>query len=162
MDRQQLAQNQVLLTTFYLGKLVEAGFVESSASALTPTGFDMAMDLVESGFKMSARDFMKTLLGMDCVHETDAESFAILLYEMQERGLKGMLALAAEDGDENTRTATAELVNFAMFGDAAVELLSSIQVQMLSTDVSSEDYNEISNRIGELKDRIINSKSYKR
>jgi len=44
--------------------------------------------------------------------------------------------------------------------DKQIEQLSKMQVELLGTEVSADDYNEISDMIGTLKEYMVNCRSY--
>ena len=44
--------------------------------------------------------------------------------------------------------------------DEQIEQLSKIQVELLGTEISADDYNEISDKIGTLKEYLVNCRSY--
>ena len=44
--------------------------------------------------------------------------------------------------------------------DKQIEQLSKMQVELLGTEISADDYNEISDKIGTLKEYLVNCRSY--
>jgi len=44
--------------------------------------------------------------------------------------------------------------------DKQIEQLSKMQVELLGTELSADDYNEISDMIGTLKEYMVNCRSY--
>jgi hypothetical protein len=83
------------------------------------------------------------------------------MFEVQEAGLNNLQKLL--DGSENVGVSGFAMTQqFAVFADFFVDFLTSAQVDMLSTDIEAEDYNAISEMIGNLKERVINSVSYKK
>jgi uncharacterized membrane protein len=44
--------------------------------------------------------------------------------------------------------------------DKHIKQLSKMQVELLKTEISAEDYNEISEQIGNIKEYMVNCRSY--
>jgi len=81
-----------MLTMFYLNKLVECGFVEGGPR-ITMTGFDMAMDLKESGYVVAEQDVRKIC---EVYKFEPVNSFTLMIMDMQRLGLPVMLKMAEE------------------------------------------------------------------
>jgi len=77
---------------FYLNKLVECGFVEGGPR-ITMTGFDMAMDLKESGYVVAEQDVRKIC---EVYKFEPVNSFTLMIMDMQRLGLPVMLKMAEE------------------------------------------------------------------
>lgn len=60
---------------------------------------------------------------------------------------------------ENTKGNNANTLLVAVV-DKQIKQLSKMQVELLKTGISAEDYNEISEQIGNLKEYMINCRSY--
>lgn len=93
-------EKKVLLTMYYMGKLVEGGFVESGGPMLSVTGFDMAMDLVESGEKLDIDDVTFALEEMDMVDKNSIAAFTILIMSAQDIGIEKMNEKLKNKNDE--------------------------------------------------------------
>ena len=89
---QEKAKNDVLMVLYYVGKLVEGGFI-AGGPKVTSTGFDMAMDLKEAGRILTeerVRDICE-------VYKFEPISgFTALIMEVQRTGLPAMLKAQAE------------------------------------------------------------------
>ena len=92
LQKQEEARNDVMLTMFYLNKLVECGFVEGGPR-ITMTGFDMAMDLKESGYVVAEQDVRKIC---EVYKFEPVNSFTLMIMDMQRLGLPVMLKMAEE------------------------------------------------------------------
>jgi len=80
------AKNDILMVLFYIGKLVEGGFV-ADGPKLTVDGFDIAMDLKESGWVLS-KETVQTICEVYKFEPLDA--FTDLIMNVQEMGLTAM------------------------------------------------------------------------
>lgn len=96
LQRQEEAKNDVMMTMFYLNKLVEGGFVEGGPR-ITMTGFDMAMDLKESGYIVAECDVRKIC---EVYKFEPVDGFTLMIMDMQRLGLPAMLKLAEELDNE--------------------------------------------------------------
>lgn len=90
-------ENKVLLVMYYIGKLVEFGFVERGGPRLTPDGFECAMCLLESGLQLDENDVSDVLRGMDVVRQEDHAAFLLLIMSAQKMGVKRMLEMTAQE-----------------------------------------------------------------
>lgn len=60
---------------------------------------------------------------------------------------------------ENTKRNNARTL-LVVVVDKQVKQLSKMQVELLKTEISAEDYNEITEQMGNLKEYMINCRSY--
>lgn len=79
----------ILLTTYYLNKLVEGGYIEMDKNQLTVKGFDASMELLERGWKLT---FDETVNSITSVLESGESDWFIckMIIDCQELGLDGM------------------------------------------------------------------------
>jgi hypothetical protein len=83
----------IMLIVYYINRLKELGFIQGG-SDITITGFDLAMDLIEAGWKLTSEEIMEYILGCDFAEtEEEAVGMAGLTYEMQEKGFAAMLKM---------------------------------------------------------------------
>lgn len=87
LRKKEKDQNDVLMVLFYIGKLVEGGFIQGGPK-VTTTGFDMAMDLKESGYLLDKETVTNVCESLDLV---PLDGFVLLIMTVQELGLPGML-----------------------------------------------------------------------
>ncbi len=64
-----------------------------------------------------------------------------------------------ENVSESTKGNNANTLLVAVV-DKQIKQLSKMQVKLLGTGISADDYNEISEQIGNLKDYMVNCRSY--
>jgi ornithine carbamoyltransferase len=83
-------EEKILLTMYYMGKLVEGGFAHPGGYRLSTTGFDMAMDLVDRGEKLVVNDVIEALHEIDIVNTDSIPQFAILIMSAQDIGIDEM------------------------------------------------------------------------
>jgi len=80
------------LIFLYIGKLIEFGIIEPDGPAqLTPKGFDLAMDVYESGVRLTDTDildFLHSTPGMS--DEVIEEGMFALIKDLQEIGFDEM------------------------------------------------------------------------
>lgn len=76
----------------YLGKLIEGGFiVMDNAPSFTGKGFDLAMDLIDAGWKLSELEAMAVCsIIFETMNEQAHIDMSILIIQMQEKGIDGM------------------------------------------------------------------------
>lgn len=87
LDNKEKAKNDVLMVLFYVGKLVEGGFL-SGGPKVTADGFDLAMDLKEAGYLLEKERVMNICE----VYEFEpVDGFTTLIMEMQRIGLPAMI-----------------------------------------------------------------------
>jgi len=90
-------QNGVLLTIFYLNKLVEFDLIEYNGPMVTASGFDYAYDLYKSGHKISEFDLMLNLSTiMEGAPEKVIIEFGALILHLQEIGIDKLKQEIAE------------------------------------------------------------------
>ena len=81
-------KEQALLFVYWCNKLREGGFLEGGP-VITEKGFDMAMDLVESGVKLKEDTAIK------CAEELNVDIRVVeLIMDMQEMGYTEFVELA--------------------------------------------------------------------
>lgn len=80
----------IILTTFYLNKLVEGGFISMDKNQLTVKGFDTSMDLIEAGWKLNVEEAYTSIESLLISGEND-RFIAEMIISCQEIGLDGML-----------------------------------------------------------------------
>ncbi len=81
-------KEQALLFVYWCNKLREGGFLEGGP-VITEKGFDMAMDLVESGVKLEEDTAIK------CAEELNVDIRVVeLIMDMQEMGYTEFVELA--------------------------------------------------------------------
>jgi|JI10StandDraft_1071094.scaffolds.fasta_scaffold00150_112 hypothetical protein len=81
-------KEQALLFVYWCNKLREGGFLEGG-TLITEKGFDMAMDLVESGVKLEEKTAIK------CAEELNVDVRVVdLIMEMQDIGYTAFVELA--------------------------------------------------------------------
>jgi hypothetical protein len=95
MDNIEEIKKKALLFVYYCGKLTEGGFIEGGYK-VTPTGFDIAMDLIEEGLKIDREFAVKC-----CVEMNMDPNIAKLVIEMQRIGLPAMIEISKSLLDEN-------------------------------------------------------------
>ena len=96
-ERMDKAKNDVLMVFFYIGKLVEGGFV-ADGPKVTVTGFDIAMDLKEAGWVVGRETVQNTCEVYNC---HPVEGFTELIMRVQEKGLPAMIESANKRNREN-------------------------------------------------------------
>jgi hypothetical protein len=84
-------EDKLLLTIYYMGKMAEGGFSTAGPGGLTSKGFDIAMDLIESGEKVSLEDMKVCLIATGYANEKEIDEFALIMFEIQERGFKEVM-----------------------------------------------------------------------
>lgn len=84
-------EDKMLLMFFYLGKMKEAGFVETLGHALSEKGFDRALEIYNSGEKLVPDDLFAMLMAIG-VPEDQIEMFAGIIIQIQEVGYEKILA----------------------------------------------------------------------
>lgn len=81
-------KDQALLFVYWCNKLREGGFLEGGP-VITEKGFDMAMDLIESGVKLEEETAIK------CADELNVDVRVVdLIMEMQDLGYTEFVELA--------------------------------------------------------------------
>ena len=98
LEKKEQAKNDVLMVLFYIGKLVEGGFI-AGGPKVTMAGFDLAMDLKESGYTLTEESVMQIC---EVYNFEPIDGFTALIMEVQKTGLPAMLA-AAEDLEDNAK-----------------------------------------------------------
>lgn len=99
MEISEKIKKNYLMVIFYLNKLTEGGFVSLGQFEITPKGFDMAMDLKETGHIVS-KESIKNICDQIIPH--DADKIACLVFGIQDMGLKAMLKICEEKGFNET------------------------------------------------------------
>jgi len=81
-------EKNVLLVLLYFGMLAEAGLIENT-DKLTLSGFELAMQLKESGRKLTSDEIMESCMILDI---PNPQTFIPLLYDVQNMGSAKLLA----------------------------------------------------------------------
>lgn len=96
LKKNEQDKNDVLMALFYIGKLVEGGFI-AGGPKVTMAGFDLAMDLKESGYVLD-KDRVEKIC--DAFGFEPIDGFVTLIMEVQAVGLPAMLEAANKLNDE--------------------------------------------------------------
>ena len=92
IDELTIGGADLTVNLLYLGKLIEGGFIEmDNAPSFSAKGFDLAMDLIEAGWKLNM--FEAIAVCSTVFQEMDEEAHmevATLVCEMQRLGIDGM------------------------------------------------------------------------
>jgi hypothetical protein len=93
--KEDVHKNGAVVFIYYCNKLREGGFLEGGP-LITVEGFDMAVDLVDSGFTISEE------FALACCEELQMDiRIADLVIAVQELGLKEMLKISKEQENDN-------------------------------------------------------------
>ena len=84
---------KIVLMYFYLGKAVEAGLIGQGARTLSEKGFDLAMELIESGEKLT-KDEVLYMLKEDVIKAVpdQHEAIAFIIMKIQDDGYSAVVA----------------------------------------------------------------------
>lgn len=85
-------KEQMMLTFYYLGKMVEGGLITNGAYQLTGKGFDVAYDLFKSGAKLSLVEMKSCLLALgNLVPPEQLDAMVLIMFEIQEKGYEKVM-----------------------------------------------------------------------
>ena len=91
---ENLSENskKMLIVIFYIAKMQEIGLVEKNGKFdITEKGFDMALNIVESGFKLRKGDIFLCLRAKHLgIQECDVEMFSDIIFDIQEKGYQSV------------------------------------------------------------------------
>jgi hypothetical protein len=96
IKEQEQAKNDMLMVLFYVGKLVEGGFI-AGGPKVTVDGFDIAMDLKEAGYKLNKETVEKIC---EVYKFEPIDGFTALILEVQKTGLAAMIVQQQKLEDE--------------------------------------------------------------
>ena len=89
--KEEIYRNGALVFVFYCNKLREGGFLEGGP-VITVEGFDIAMDLIDSGFTID-KEF-----SLECCKSLEMDiRIADLVMAVQDLGLEEMLRISKKD-----------------------------------------------------------------
>ena len=95
-------KDAMLLVFFYLGKMIEGGFITqpSDGVKLTEKGFDAAYDIYKSGAKLSKVDIVGCLSQLKIKSE-EIQMFCMIMWDMQEYGYEAVIKRSKELEEKN-------------------------------------------------------------